>query len=133
MESGEYESAKKFSYCRISAIALSYAMGGKFDRKGPLIALIEGIQVSEGGAHWLHESGHGAVIKWTISIESISLVGYCFVDGYTIILVSPDPYISTKDLIKIYQKRLNIFLGAAQAVGRKFSQSKTKCYLLEFI
>ena len=51
MESVEYGNDNSFSYCRISAIALSYAMGGKFDRKGPRIALIEGIQVSKGGVH----------------------------------------------------------------------------------
>ena len=72
----------------------------------------------------LLEAFPGAVLKCSIYGDSISIVVYLFLDYYTIIQVSLDPYTSTDDHLKLSQKVLEIFLGEAQATGGKVVQSK---------
>ena len=80
----------------------------------------------------LRDTGHGTVFKCCISQELLNLVGYCFVNDYIIINISPSPNTPNTYTLKLYQEGLYLYSGPAQAMGGKFSATKTKWNLLEF-
>ena len=80
----------------------------------------------------LRDTGHGTVFKCCISQESLNLVGYYFVNDYIIINISPSPNTPNTYTLKLYQEELYLYSGPAQAMGGKFSATKTKWNLLEF-
>ena len=77
-------------------------------------------------------SGHGVVFKWCISQDYLKLVGYCFVDYFTIIQITPSPIALTKETMNLTQVGLDIFSWAAQEKGGHISVKNIKWYLLEF-
>ena len=75
----------------------------------------------------------GADFKLCLSKESFSIVGYCFVDDFTIIQVSPSPPTPTNETAKLAQDSLGLFAGSSRANGGKLCASKTKGYLLKLL
>ena len=80
----------------------------------------------------LREAGHGAVFRCSTSQDSFHIVGYYFVDDSTIIQVAPSPDTPLENTVKLAQKGLNLFAGAAKATGGQVNAEKTKWYLMDF-
>ena len=60
------------------------------------------------------------------------MVGYCFMDDSTIILVIPSLDTPLEETVKLAQKGLNIFSGASKSTGGQVSAENTKWYIMDF-
>ena len=47
------------------------------------------------------KSGHGAAFKYSVSGDTKKFVGYYFIDGSTIVRISPFPNTPTEDTFKL--------------------------------
>jgi len=80
----------------------------------------------------LRESGFGVAFKCCISGNSFRMVGYFFVEDYTLIPVAPSPDTLTDDTVKLAQHGLDLFVGVIRATGGQVNEDKSKWCLLEF-
>jgi len=81
----------------------------------------------------MEKAGHGVNVLTSISLTTLAMVGFAFVNDTDLFLAGKIAAATGKDMMVEFQEALDRWLGGLIGTGGALSPSKSFCYLIDFV
>jgi len=81
----------------------------------------------------IEKAGHGVNLLTSISLMTLSMVGFAFVDDTDLFLTGKTAAATGEDMVAEFQEALDRWSGGLIATGGALSPIKSFCYLIDFV